>query len=231
MKGIYIVAGYPDLENFKNQIEIVNKTDISFVEIGIPFNDPVADGPVIADAIEKTVKKKYSIDEILEIAKLVNKNLYVMTYANIIYRYGVKKFSEKYKDIIKGLIIADLPNRLHDYFYKLGLFIPIIPFVTMETRREDFKFIKRLKGDFIYFIGMRGTTGGKVDFENELLIKKANEIKKFVNKNFIIGFGIKSKEDTEKVTKFANGFVIGTELVKRQHDLKEFEYFLLEIGF
>ncbi len=231
MKGIYIVGGYPDIETFKKQIAIINQRKIDFVEIGLPFNDPVADGPVIAEAIEKTVNKNYKIDEILNMAKLLNKKVYVMTYSNIIYRYGVKKFSENYSKFLNGLIIADLPNRLHKFFYKLGLKLPIIPFVTAETRKDDFEILKKTKADFVYFVAMRGTTGGKIDFTNKELIKKAEEIKEFLSKDFIVGFGIKNKGDIEKVMQYANGFVIGTEIVKKQHNLKEFEKFLLELGF
>ncbi len=226
MKGIYIVGGYPNLNDFKKQIEIINNINIDFIEIGIPFNDPVADGPVIAKAINETVNHNYSVDEILEIAQQTDKPFYIMTYANIIYKYGAEKFSEKYGNVIKGLIIADLPNRLHKYFYNLGLKIPIIPFVTVETREEDFELIKKLKGDFIYFIGTRGTTGVKVDFNSKLLKDRAIEIRNRLNKKFIIGFGIKNREDYMKVLEYADGFVIGTEIVKKQDNLREFEIFL-----
>ena len=167
MKGIYIVGGYPNMEYFQKIISAINEYDFDFVEIGIPFNDPVADGETIAAAIYETVGNNYSVDEILENAyEIKDKKLYVMTYSNNIFSYGLKKFSKKHSNRISGLILADLPNRLHYFFYKQGLLIPIIPFVTPETRDHDFQLIEELKGDFVYFIGIRGTTGGTIDFED-----------------------------------------------------------------
>ena len=230
MKGIYIVGGYPDIDYFEKIIEQVNLYDFDFVEIGVPFNDPIADGNVIAKAIYRTVEKNYSVDEILNKAlKIKNKKVYVMTYANILFGYGLEKFSEKYGEKISGLIIADVPNRLHNFFYKRGLEIPIIPFITPETRDKDFELINRLKGDFVYFVGIRGTTGGKIDFSiyNNDFLKK---IKDKLNKKIIFGFGIKNSDDCKKVLNFSDGCVIGTEIVKHQNDIEKFKE-IIEILF
>ncbi|HOJ49731.1 MAG TPA: tryptophan synthase subunit alpha [Spirochaetota bacterium] len=222
MRGIYIVGGYPDKESFLKIADIVlNKMD--FIEIGIPFSDPVADGPIISSAINN-ILGKINVKEIIDITKLLGKekNIFYMTYSNIIYSYGIKKFSDEVKNYIKGIIIADLPNRLHDFFYQRGLEIPIIPFITPESRESDIKEIIKYRPPFIYFIGIRGITGSKADLDNSEIIDKIKVIKKLTDIPVIIGFGIKGKKDAKKAISIADGFVIGTEAVKVQNNLQLF---------
>ncbi len=223
MKGIYIVGGYPDLEKYVKILELIKETKIDFVEIGLPFNDPIADGPIIAKVINKVVKMKYSIDDILIPATkiLTNKKLYIMTYANIVYNFNFNNYLKK----IQGLIIADCPNRMQVFFYKRGLKIPIIPFATINSNENDLKLIKKIKADFVYFIGIKGTTGGKLELDDNIF-EKIRIIRESTGKNVIFGFGIKNKNIMNIVLKFADGCVIGTEIVKNQYNLKNFKNIL-----
>ena len=228
MKGIYIVGGYPDLRRYIEVLKIIKETNIDFVEIGLPFNDPVADGPIIAGAINEVVKKNYSVDDILEPAKeiLGKKKLYIMTYANLVYNIPNEKFYD-----FNGLIIADCPNRLHKFFYKRGLKTLIIPFATLETRESDLKYIKNSKADFVYFVSIRGTTGGKIDLNSKDIFDKLKAIKRSTMKKVIFGFGIKNKSHTEKILKIADGFIIGTEIVKRQDNILNLKKFFKSLEF
>lgn len=229
MKGFYIMGGYPDLVKFEEVFKYVaDRAD--FVEVGLAYNDPVADGPIIAGAANIVVKAKTKIDDILKIVEKYKKTkIYIMTYANIFYQYGLREFSQKYGKLINGVIVADLPNRMHGFFYDNGFEIPIIPFVTPESREEDIENLKDSKGDFIYFIGVRGVTGSSVNFMDDELVKKVNYVKRVTNKRVIFGFGIKTKNDTEKVMTYADGFVIGTEAVKRQTDTTQFKRYISSI--
>ncbi len=224
MKGIYIVGGYPGYKNYLEQLKIISNFNIDFVEIGLPFNDPVADGPVIASAIDIAVKNKYSIEKIVNPAVeiLKTKKIYIMTYANIVFNYDFNKFYKK----INGLIIADCPNRMHYFFYKKGLKIPIIPFATINSTEQDFKLIKKSKVDFVYFIGLKGTTGGNLQIDNNIFSNIISKIKKITCKKIIFGFGIKDKNTMNKVLNFSDGCVIGTEIVKYQNNKKNFENIL-----
>lgn len=225
MKGFYILGGYPDIKTFEKDFILLQKY-ADFVEIGLPYNDPVADGPVIAKAASE-ISDRVKIEEVLAIAKKHKKTkVYVMTYANIFYQFGLKKFSEAYSETVDGVIIADLPNRLHNFFYERGFEIPIIPFVTPESRIEDIKLLRNNTGDFVYFVGVRGVTGSSVDFLSSELVKKVQLIKELTDKKVVFGFGIKTKEDTEKVLKYADGFVIGTEAVKRQDQPPKLEEYV-----
>lgn len=231
MKGVYILANYPNIQTFVKEFNFLVNSKIDFIEVGIPFNDPVADGSVIAKASDEVAEKGYNLQDIIDFVKINkgDKKIYFMTYSNIIYHFGIKKFSDMVADTLNGIIIADLPNRGHNFFYKNGLEIPIISFVTPESRTEDISKLKNAKGDFIYFIGIRGITGGKIDFNDKDIINKYRYIKEVTNKKVILGFGVKTKDDTNKILSYADGFVIGTEIVRRQRDYDELVNYINEI--
>lgn len=229
MKGAYILANFPDEKLFQLELEYLLNSNIDFVEIGLPFNDPVADGPIIAKASDEIAEKGYDINEIANIIPKTNKKIYFMTYSNIIYRYGFGRFSDRFKSIINGVIVADLPNRGHNFFIENGFHLPIIPFATPESRIEDLQQLDKYTGEFVYFIGIRGITGGEVDFSSDAIKNKYYEIKRYTKKKVIVGFGVKTVKDVENLTTFADGFVIGTEIVKRQRDFEEFKKYVDEV--
>jgi tryptophan synthase alpha chain len=228
MRGIYLVAGYPDSQTFRECYETVVRCGFDFIEVGIPFNDPIADGPVIADAIHRSLYNGVTPDGVMEdISTLKRGNIqqYVMTYANIIYSYGIKKFSEKMAGAIHGVIIPDVPNRMSDLFYDGGFGIPIVPFATLETRHADLDLMNRSKSEIIYVVGIRGITGSAGNLESPELHQKISMIKQNTDKKIIIGFGIKTRDDASTALRIGDGYVVGTEAVKRQNnpaDLKKY---------
>ena len=232
MKGVYIVGGYPDRDTFKECVKAVAESGFDFIEIGIPFNDPIADGPVIVQAINDAVSKGITAEMILEdiaFLKDYDIKIYIMTYANIVYSHGISKFSDSINGLVSGLIIPDLPNRLHSYFYDHGLKQSIIPFATLESGDEDLVDINTLKGDFVYFIGVRGITGSKSNMKSEELINKINSVKKRADKKIILGFGIKDRDDVAEALAISDGFVIGTEAVRRQNDIATFRSYISKL--
>jgi tryptophan synthase alpha chain len=230
MRGIYLVGGYPDLKKFDEIFNIASGYDLDFIEIGLPFNDPVVDGPVIAEAIYEAVEKRIKTDDILEIVSKYHVNYkLIMTYANILYDYGYKKFSDKYANMISGAIIPDIPNKYSQKIKKEGFSIPIVPFVTPETRVEDLALLKKTDAPFIYYVGFRGVTGANVEYDTKQMKNHIIDIKDITSIPVIIGFGIKTKEDADNACKIADGFVIGTEVVKRQKNISEFKKYMKEI--
>ena len=230
MKGIYMMIGYPDIETFKDEFIFSQNSGLDFVEIGLPFNDPVADGPVISEAGEKVLKNGINTEELMEFIRRNKKTkIYIMTYSNIIYRFGAENFSKKYKDTLDGVIVADLPNEYHYFFKEKGFEIPTIPFAATDT--DVGKLTHYLNGqDFIYFVGLKGVTGSKADLNNQVNIEKIKEIKEATGYNVIFGFGIKTPDDASAVMKFADGFVVGTEVVKRQTEPEEFKKFVKSLA-
>ncbi|OHD65007.1 MAG: tryptophan synthase subunit alpha [Spirochaetes bacterium RBG_13_51_14] len=221
MKGIYLAGGYPDTNTFRDCFHAVATSGFDFIEVGIPFNDPIADGPVIARAIHDSLGNGVTPDQVMnEIHSLRNSNIkkYVMTYANIIYSYGIKKFSDRLTGLLNGIIIPDLPNRMAHLFHENGLDIPIVPFATLETRESDLVMMNRSGSEIVYFIGVRGITGAQSNFESPELVHKIRMIKENTDKKVVIGFGIKTGEDARQALKIGDGFVVGTEAVRRQRD-------------
>ena len=220
MIGLYLVGGYPDLATFKRAYKFLKTLDIDFLEVGIPFNDPVADGPVIAKAAYKVIESGLHYKDIMEVVcSEKTKPTYIMTYANIIYRADLKEFSSKFKKYIDGVIVADLPNRMHDFFYDRSFELDIIPFATPLSRIEDLECIKNLRGDFIYFISTTGITGSqRKGFQP--LEEKVKSLRDIVgSKKICVGFGIKERSDIVEAKKLFDGVIIGTEIVKRQHNI------------
>jgi len=228
MKGIYLTGGYPDRNGFIDCCKMVASSGFDFIEAGIPFNDPIADGPVIAGAIHESIAAGATpgtvMDDIAYIGSLKLKK-FVMTYANIIYSYGIRNFSAKMAPVLDGIIIPDLPNRLADLFYDGGLDIPIVPFATLESRETDIDRMNASRSEIIDFIGVRGITGAKSDFSAPELADKIGMIRKRTGKKIIIGFGIKTGADARQAMAIGDGFVVGTEAVRRQKNpaaLKEY---------
>ncbi|MBP7735021.1 MAG: tryptophan synthase subunit alpha [Spirochaetes bacterium] len=221
MKGIYLTGGYPDMGTFNECFHAVANNRFDFIEIGIPFNDPIADGPVIARAIHSTIERGITPDAMVDaIVALKDTYIkkYVMTYANIIYSHGIKKFSDRMAGSLDGVIIPDLPNRMARLFYDEGFGIPIVPFATLESRESDIEMMNRSKSEIIYFIGVRGITGSQSDFTSPELLDKIRMIKKHTGKKIIIGFGIKTADDARRALSIGDGYVVGTEAVLRQKD-------------
>ncbi|WP_415238788.1 tryptophan synthase subunit alpha [Seleniivibrio woodruffii] len=230
MRGFYIVGGYPDRESFRKCLNALAEAGFEFIEIGIPFSEPVADGPVIASAIHEAVTKGVDIEAIMADVRQMKQKYpsvcaTVMTYANIIHGYGEKKFSEDFGDILSGVIIPDLPARMHYWMKEKGLTIPVIPFVTPVSRDEDIEAIKDTDAPFVYYISIMGVTGSdRQGTQND----RAELAKKLTGKTVVTGFGIRTPEDASKAIAATGGFVIGTEVVKRQGNFDEFSKYIAD---
>jgi len=224
MRGFYIVGGYPDRDRFRQCLFAVAEKGFEFIEIGIPFSEPVADGPVIAQAIHECVVNGVDIAEIMADVREMKKKYpetqaIVMTYANIITGYGEKAFSKDFGDILSGIIIPDVPFRMQKWLTERGFTIPIVPFVTPVSRQSDIEQLADSEAPFVYYISIMGVTGSATKSkgaDNGLLAKKVS------GRPVITGFGIRTPDDAKQALKSTGGFVIGTEAVKRQTDPKEF---------
>jgi len=215
--GIYLVCDYPNSEKFLDAVAVCEKYGIDFLEIGFPFSDPVADGPVIEKAVLDVLKRENSNDFLQSLKKardIFSKKLYVMTYSNVIFGYGTEEFAKK-SEFIDGIIIADLPFIESERFAKIfdKYKINTIRFVTPETDFSDIDKIKRAAKDFIYFVSTRGTTGGKFSIDAETL-QKIEYTKNEFDHDVILGFGIKNSNDIKTACRYADGVVIGTKAVE-----------------
>lgn len=200
---------------------LLSENGADIIEIGVPFSDPVADGPVIMEAGQQAIKQGITIDYIFEqLEKHGNqiKCQYVlMTYYNIICHYGEQAFFEKCRDTgVYGLIIPDLPfelsQRLKQQFSHYG--VKIISLVAMTTDDKRIKDIVSYAEGFIYTVTMNATTGQNGAFHPELK-RKIESIKAIANVPVVAGFGIRSPQHVADIKEVADGIVIGSEIVKR----------------
>ncbi len=219
--GFYLVGQYPDPQLFKQALlEGLNYFD--FAEIGIPFSDPVADGPVISTAAANVIAKGFSWNKLLRAVKEVRlqapseKKIYWMTYANILYYHGWDDFLSRSREAgIDGIIVPDIPfsqsldlkKRCHHYS------MVYIHFVTPENTEEQIKKIASAAEGFLYFVSIRGVTGSKLSVDEETA-HKIQVAKKYSPVPVVLGFGIKDAESAGRALELADGFIAGTALVE-----------------
>lgn len=209
-------------KKFIDNLKVLQEEGADIVEIGLPFSDPVADGPTIMDAGSKAIKEGMSARVILDELKahkdeLQGSKYVLMTYYNVILHYGEAAFLEDCEAAgVYGLIIPDLPFELAE---QLKARFPdrkvnIISLITMTASNERIEHIAAHAEGFIYTVTMNATTGDNGAFHPELQQKIAF-IQEKANVPVVAGFGIRTPEQVAEVTRFADGAVIGSEIVKR----------------
>lgn len=200
---------------------LLSENGADIIEIGVPFSDPVADGPVIMEAGQQAIKQGITIDYIFNQLEKhgdqIKCNYVLMTYYNIICHYGEQAFFEKCRDTgVYGLIIPDLPyelsQRLKEQFSHYG--VKIISLVAMTTDDKRMKDIVSHAEGFIYTVTMNATTGQNGAFHPELK-RKIESIKAIANVPVVAGFGIRTPQHVADIKEVADGIVIGSEIVKR----------------
>ena len=227
--SIYFCAGHPTLEGTANTIRTLEQKGVDMIEVGIPFSDPMADGPVIQDAATKalrngmTLKKLFS--QLENIRPDVQMPLVLMGYLNPIMQFGFEKFCQRCTEVgIDGVIIPDLPFKdyLEEYKPIADRYdIRIIMLITPETSDERIRFIDEHTDGFIYMVSSAATTGAQKEFGDQ---KQAyfSRIKSMnLNHPCMIGFGISNKQTLETAQANAAGAIIGSKFVKLYEETQD----------
>ena len=217
----FVTGGDPDFETSDEIIKILIKNNIDLIEIGMPFSDPMADGPTIQLSSNRALKNGINLNDIFKLvsnAKNTNGKIPVilMGYYNVIFHYGIKEFVKKcVTNGVDGLIIVDLqPEEDKDLVNELKINnIDLIRLITPTTNEERLKLILKNASGFLYYVSVMGTTGQKSANVNELE-KSINFIKKYTELPIIPGFGIKSPIDVKNICKIADGAVVGSSIIK-----------------
>ena len=238
--GVFLTAGYPSLEYSKNIYRKILDAEVDFIEIGLPFSDPMADGPLIQHSSQIAIEQNTSVEECFNLVKEIRKinndiPIILMGYYNPIHYYGNLKFIKKaVSSGIDGLIIVDLPMEEDEEFYNLSCKnnLPLIRLVTPTTDEERLKKILKNAHGFVYYVSVTGITGTKSASVNDVK-NKIKVIKKITNLPVIAGFGIKNSVDAKKMSSISDGIVIGSSLVnkieevyKKKNGLNEIFIFL-----
>lgn len=224
----HVVAGYPDLETTEIVVKAMAKAGADFVEIQIPFSDPLADGPTIMKASEEALRRgvrvRDSFDLMGKLSKEVEIPLLFMSYFNIVFKYGlpagrqgVEKFCEDAKAAgASGLIVPDMPleEEKEEHFIenaeKNGLYaIRVISPASTEERLK--KNAAAAKG-FVYCMARQGITGAKKDLDREL-VSYLERVKKFFDDPLAVGFGISKREHVEALKGHADVAIVGSAVI------------------
>mgnify|MGYP001571722351 FL=1 len=220
--SIYFTAGYPNIDNTVSIIQNLEKNGVDMIEIGLPFSDPLADGPTIQASSTQALRNGMTSDVLFEQLKNIRQSvsipLIIMGYFNPMLQYGVEAFCKKCQDIgIDGLIIPDLPVDVYNEHYKttfekFGLINVFL--ITPQTSDERIRYIDSVSNGFIYMVSSASTTGAKVGFGDA----QTNYFERVSNMNLnnpqIVGFGISNNETFSQATKNAKGAIIGSAFVK-----------------
>ena len=256
MLGIYLTAGYPDLKTSKEALRELDDKGVELIELGVPFSDPLADGPVIQKASHQALENGINLDKIFSLVKELrtegtkdpNKglnNTILFSYFNPLFNYGFDELIKSCKESgVKGVLIPDLPveeaQDLCEKFKDANL--DLILLIAVTSSKERIRKITELSNPWIYLVSRTGVTGSKDDIaklqshqENtdQALKEIITEIKSISDKSVAIGFGIDSKEKVEHALNLgADMAIIGTKTVKLlgESGLKEFSNFLAELN-
>jgi tryptophan synthase alpha chain len=217
--SIFFTAGYPTLNDTGRIIRLLESSGADMIEIGIPFSDPLADGPVIQKSSERALKNGMSLsllfEQLKEIRKEVKIPILLMGYLNPVLQFGIESFVLKCKETgIDGIILPDLPPDVYRDQYK-SLFdknqVAKIFLITPDTSSERIKEIDSIGSGFIYLVSSSSTTGKKAVFD-ESNYHKINSIS--LSNPLMIGFGITNAESFQLASRHAKGGIIGTAFIK-----------------
>jgi len=220
--SIYFTAGYPKLDDTVSIIQDLEKNGIDMIEIGLPFSDPLADGPTIQEsstiALNNGMTTEKLFSQLKDIRKSVSIPLIIMGYFNPMLQYGVEKFCKKCEEIgIDGLIIPDLPVDVYSEKYQaifekhnlINVFL-----ITPQTSLERIEFIDSVSKGFIYMVSSASVTGATSGFgeETKKYFKRISDMN--LQNPQVVGFGISDKESFNEATQYSSGAIIGSAFIK-----------------
>lgn len=232
----YIMAGDPDLEKTREALMLFERIGADIVELGVPFTDPLADGPTIQRASERALKNGITLRKVLEFVKemreLTSIPIVLMTYYNPVFKYGEERFvKEAVKYGVDGIIVPDLPpDEAKDLIrlsrrHGLATIFLLAPTSTEERIR---KVVKASRG-FIYYVSITGITGARLEVDKSL-DDSIKRIRTLTDKPVCIGFGVSNPEEASRMSAIADGVIVGSAIVRVLNESPEgFEDFVIAL--
>jgi tryptophan synthase alpha chain len=223
----YIMAGDPSMARTRELIGILEGCGADIIELGVPFSDPLADGPTIQNAAQRSLAEGVTLGSVIELVRQLRTHtqipLVFMTYYNLIYKYGEERFVRDAADAgVDGMIVPDLPpdeaaNLLGlSRKAKMDLVFLLAPTSTEERIRK----VSKASGGFIYYVSITGITGARLSMDSSIETHVA-KIRAETDKPVAVGFGIATPEEAAAVSRFADAVIVGSAIVKRVGDPDE----------
>lgn len=217
----FITAGFPNLKTTEKLIRELEHTGVDILELGVPFTDPMADGPVIQYASQEALRKGISLLDILKLVKKIRKSvtlpICLMTYYNPIFCFKDDKFLKQASAAgVDGVIIPDLPAEEGRYFIRLAnkYKIDVICFVSPTTSLKRIKYIASVAKGFIYYVSLTGVTGVRGRLPGDVT-HNLRVIKKITHKPVCAGFGISNRKQVRYIQDACDGVIVGSAIVKK----------------
>jgi tryptophan synthase alpha chain len=220
----YIMAGDPDITRTKELVGILEECGADIIELGVPFSDPLADGPTIQKAAQRSLKEGVTLGGVIglveELRGMTQIPILLMTYYNLIFRYGEERFAQDAaKAGVDGMIIPDLPpdeaSNLRRLSRKAGL--DLIFLLAPTSTAERIEKVAKASSGFIYYVSITGITGSRLSMDSAIESHIA-AIRALTDKPVAVGFGISTPEEAAAVSGFADGVIVGSAIVKRLGD-------------
>jgi len=231
----FITCGFPSLDGFFSLFETLDKNGADIIEVGIPFSDPLADGPVIQTtskiALENGINTDIVFNSIIKIRKSSDTPIAIMTYFNTIYHYGTERFLKKAKEAgVNGLIIPDLPleefTSYRSYFNRVN--IDNIMFASLTSGKERLSAIAGQGRGFIYCISVKGVTGIRNSINPEVIDFLKN-LKEITTLPLALGFGLSNREQINQIKSYCDGIIIGSKILSLLLEARSFNGGLKEV--
>lgn len=231
-KGLvgYLTAGDPDVETSEKDIRTAIEAGLDVLELGVPFSDPTADGPVIQAAAHRALESGMTLPGVLDLVRRLRADydipIIMFGYANPLYHYGYEKIcSEAAEAGVDGMLVVDLPHEesseLKDHLDRNGLHF--ISLVAPTTPKERMKTILSEAGGFIYYIMVTGVTGARAEIADDI-DSHVNMLRECTDLPIAVGFGVSSGEQARQAGQSADAVVVGSAMIRaaREGDLARF---------
>lgn len=218
---VYLTVGYPNVATTERLVIELSKAGVDIFELGMPFSDPLADGPVIQAASAFALKQHINLDSVFSLTKRlrdkINNPIVTMGYYNPILSYGLERFVKSARlSGLDGAIVPDLPieeakelrvilrkNKLH-----------LIDFIAPTTDSSRIRQIAKVSKGFIYYVSLTGVTGARNTLPKDIS-DKLSYLKKFAETPVCVGFGISQREQFKAIAKFSDGAIVGSAIIKK----------------
>lgn len=219
---LYMTAGLPDMEGCKKLILANERAGLDVLELGIPFSDPAADGPVIQAASYKAICQGTNLKKVFKLVEEVRKEgcklpIVFMMYFNTVLYYGLEEFAEKCKEVgVDGLIIPDLPfeeqGQLQEVLEKDAAYPLLLQLVAPVSANRIPMILENARG-FVYCVSSMGVTGQNADFHKNV-VEYLKEVKKNSKIPVMMGFGIRTAKDVEPMKDIIDGCIVGSHFIQ-----------------
>ncbi len=216
----YIAAGDPDLETTEGLVHVLSASGADIIELGIPFSDPLADGPTIQASIKRSLDNGFRVKDAFTLVRNVRKKSDVpvvfMTYYNIIFSYGIEPFvRDSVKSGADGVIVPDLPMEESEELMRAAALsgFCVIMLTAPTTGAERFSKISSRSKGFIYYVSVTGVTGARKTMAPELRSEIAAK-KKLATKPLCVGFGVSDASQAREISRLADGVIVGSAIIR-----------------